>query len=262
VGARPSPVPPEQLTYRVPPTFEDVDAERTHRKQRLAATFRLFAEYGFDEGVAGHVTARDPEFDDLFWVNPFAMYFGQIRVSDLICVDHQGNVVEGAHPVNAAAFAIHSQIHANRPDAVAAAHTHSPHGRAFSTLGKVLDPITQDSCAFVGDTGLFDDYTGVVLDLEESKRIAVALADHKACILRNHGLLTVGGSVDAAAWWFLAMERSCEVQLLADAAGTTVPIDPAEATKTHGQVGSEFVGWLSFQPLYDRIVAAQPDLLD
>jgi ribulose-5-phosphate 4-epimerase/fuculose-1-phosphate aldolase len=262
VGTRPTAVPPEQLRYRVPPSFDDVDAERTHRKQRLAATFRLFAQMGFDEGVAGHVTARDPEFDDLFWVNPFAMYFGQIRVSDLICVDHEGNVVEGAHPVNAAAFAIHSQIHANRPDAVAAAHTHSPYGRAFSTLGKVLDPLTQDSCAFAGDTGLFDDYTGVVLELDESKRIAVALADHKACILRNHGLLTVGSTVDAAAWWFIAMERSCEVQLLADAAGEPVHIDPDEADKTRGQVGSEFVGWLSFQPLYDRIVAEQPDLLD
>lgn len=262
VTNRPSPIPPEQLRYPMPPSFDDVDDERTHRKQRLAATFRLFARYGFDEGVAGHVTARDPEFDDLFWVNPFAMYFGHIRTSDLICVDGDGNVVEGEHPVNRAAFAIHSQIHAHRPDAVAAAHTHSPHGRAFSTLGRLLDPITQDSCAFVGDHGLFDDYTGVVIELEESRRIATALADHKACILRNHGLLTVGGSVDAAAWWFIAMERSCEVQLLADAAGETVHIDPDEAVKTHGQVGSDFAGWFSFQPLYDRIVAEQPDLLE
>jgi ribulose-5-phosphate 4-epimerase/fuculose-1-phosphate aldolase len=102
----------------------------------------------------------------------------------------------------------------------------------------------------------------VVIEIEESKRIATALADHKACILRNHGLLTVGGSVDAAAWWFIAMERSCEVQLLADAAGETVHIDPDEAVKTHGQVGSDFAGWFSFQPLYDRIVAEQPDLLE
>ncbi len=262
MGARPSPVPPEQLTYRVPPTFEDVDAERVHRKQRLAATFRLFADYGFDEGVAGHVTARDPEFDDLFWVNPFAMFFGQIRVSDLICVDHQGNVVEGAHPVNAAAFAIHSQIHANRPDAVAAAHTHSPHGRAFSTLGKVLDPITQDSCAFVGDTGLFDDYTGVVLDTDEGKRIAVALGERKAAILRNHGLLTVGHSVDEAAWWFITMERTCQVELEARAAGTPVPIEPEMARLTHSQVGTEIAGWYNAQPLFDWIIEDQPDLLN
>ncbi|MTV27116.1 class II aldolase/adducin family protein [Nitriliruptoraceae bacterium ZYF776] len=261
MGTRPTPVPPEQLTYRIPPSFDDLDDERTHRKQRLAAVFRLFAQLGFDEGVAGHVTARDPEFEDLFWVNPFGMYFGAIRASDLICVDHDGNVVEGSHPVNAAAFAIHSQIHANRPDVVAAAHTHSPYGRAFSALGRTLDPITQDSCAFHHDHGLFDDYTGVVLELDESKRIAAALADHKAAILRNHGLLTVGTSVDSAAWWFVTMERTCEVQLLAEAAGTPVRIDEDEAVKTQGQVGSEFAGWLSFQPLYDRIVTAEPDLL-
>lgn len=249
-------------THLVPPTFDDVAAEREHRKQRLAATFRIFAELGFDEGVAGHVTARDPEHPELFWVNPFGMHFGLVRASDLICVDQQGNVVEGDHPVNTAAFAIHSQVHAARPDVVAAAHTHSPHGRAWSTLGRLLDPITQDACAFHRDHGLFDDYTGVVLDVEEGKRIAVALGDHKAVVLRNHGLLTVGRSVDEAAWWFIAMERSCQVQLLAEAAGDPVLIDEDDAELTRGQIGSEFVGWLSFQPLYARIVAREPDLLD
>lgn len=82
-----------------------------YRKQRLAAALRLFAYYGFDEGVAGHITARDPELTDYFWVNPFGMYFGHIRVSDLLLVNHKGEVVEGHRPVNAAAFAIHSQIH-------------------------------------------------------------------------------------------------------------------------------------------------------
>src|SRR5207302_3979926 len=116
-------------------------------------------------------TARDPERLDHFWVNPFGMHFSRIRVSDLILVDHDGNVVEGNRPVNRAAFAIHSQLHAARPDVVAAAHSHSLHGKAWSTLGRLLDPITQDACAFYGDHGLFDDYTGVVLDLDEGKRI-------------------------------------------------------------------------------------------
>jgi ribulose-5-phosphate 4-epimerase/fuculose-1-phosphate aldolase len=164
--------------------------------------------------------------------------------------------------VNAAAFAIHSAVHAARPDVVAAAHSHSTYGRAFSTLGRLLDPITQDVCAFHGDHALFDDYTGVVLDVEEGKRIAHALGDHKAAILRNHGLLTVGRSVDEAVWWFVTMERSCQVQLLADAAGSTVKIDAEMAELTATQTGSHFAGWLSFQPLYDRIVAEQPDFLE
>src|SRR5439155_574615 len=166
----------------LPPTFDSVEEERLHRKQRLAAAFRLFSRFGFDEGVAGHITARDPELDDHFWVNPFAMHFGHIKVSDLILVNDKGDVVEGDRPVNTAAFVIHSQVHAARPDCVAAAHAHSTYGKTWSSLGRLLDPLTQDVCAFYDDHALFDDYTGVVLDLEEGKRLAHALGCSKAVI--------------------------------------------------------------------------------
>ena len=244
------------------PSFDSVDEERRHRKERLAAAFRLFSRFGFDEGVAGHITARDPELSDHFWVNPFGMHFGHIRVSDLQLVNHVGEVVEGGRSVNQAAFAIHSQVHAARPDVVAAAHAHAPYGKTWSSLRRPLDPITQDACSFYGDHGVFEDYTGVVLDVEEGKRIAHALGDGKAVILSNHGNLTVGHSVDEAAWWFITMERSCQVQLMAEAAGTPVLIDPEMAALTATQVGSHVSGWFSFQPLYDRIVQEQPDLLD
>jgi ribulose-5-phosphate 4-epimerase/fuculose-1-phosphate aldolase len=246
----------------MPPTFSSVEEERLHRKQRLAAAFRMFSRAGFDEGVAGHITARDPEHTDHFWVNPFGMHFSQIRVSDLILVNDTGEVVEGGRPVNAAAFAIHSQVHRARPDVIAAAHAHSLYGKSWSSLGRLLDPITQDACAFYGDHALFDDYTGVVLDLEEGRRISEALGQRKAVILRNHGLLTVGRSVDEAAWWFLTMERSCQAQLLAEAAGTPVLIDDAAAELTASQVGSQVAGWFSFQPIWDRITREQPDLFD
>ncbi len=240
----------------------DFARERLERKQKLAAAYRLFSRFGFDEGVAGHITARDPELTDHFWVNPFGMHFGHIKVSDLILVNHDGSVVNSDQPLNQAAFAIHSQVHAARPDVVAAAHTHSTYGRAWSTLGRPLDPITQDVCAFYEDHAVFDDYTGVVLDLEEGKRIAHSLGDNKAVILRNHGLLTVGHSVDEAAWWFITMERSCQVQLLAESAGTPKRIEPEMAALTASQVGSHLAGWFSFQPLYQRIVTEQPDLLE
>jgi len=245
-----------------PPTFERVEDERIHRQQRLAAAFRLFARYGFDEGVAGHITVRDPEFPDHFWVNPFGMYFGHIRVSDLLLVNHKGEVVEGDKPVNAAAFAIHSQVHQARPDIIAAAHAHSTYGKTWSTLGRFLDPLTQDACSFYEDHALFDDYTGVVLESQEGKRIAVTLGDRKAIILRNHGLLTVGHSVDETAWWFTTMERSCQVQLMAEAAGKPVLIDPDTASLTYSQVGTHYMGWFSFQSLYDMIVRQEPDLLN
>lgn len=244
------------------PKSETVEDERLYRKQRLAAAFRLFGRFGFDEGVAGHITARDPERLDHFWVNPFGMNFGHIRVSDLILVNEKGGVVEGNHGVNTAAFVIHSQVHAARPDVIAAAHAHSIYGKSWSALGRTLDPITQDVCAFYEDHALFDDYTGVVLDLEEGKRLAHALGDNKAAILRNHGLLTVGHSVDEAAWWFITMERSCQAQLLAEAAGDPVLIDSDMAKLTATQVGSHVAGYFSFQPLYEKIVREQPDLLE
>ncbi len=255
-------MPSDRLPARFP-TFDDVEHERQHRKQRLAAAFRLFGQFGFDEGLAGHITARDPELLDHFWVNPLGMNFRQIRVRDLICVNGRGEVVDGNWPLNAAAFAIHSQIHAARPDVIAAAHAHSVHGKAWSSLRRQLDPLTQDACAFYGDHGLFDDYAGVVLDLEEGKRIAHALGEYKAVILSNHGLLTVGRtSVDEAAWWFITMERTCQAQLLAEAAGAPVLIDPDQAEKTALLVGPPMAGWRAFQPLYEWIVSIQPELLE
>jgi ribulose-5-phosphate 4-epimerase/fuculose-1-phosphate aldolase len=245
-----------------PPSFQTVEEERLHRKQRLAASFRLFARFGYDEGAAGHITVRDPERTDHFWVNPFGMHFGHIRVSDLILVDEKGEVVEGNHPVNTAAFAIHSRIHAARPEVVAAAHSHSMYGKTWSSLGRLLDPITQDACAFYQDHNLFDDYTGVVYETSEGDRIAQALGGGKAVILRNHGLLTVGRSVDEAAWWFITMDRSCRAQLMAEAAGNPIPIAHEHALVARSQVGNNLVGWFQFQPLWQMISREEPDLFD
>jgi ribulose-5-phosphate 4-epimerase/fuculose-1-phosphate aldolase len=252
----------QQKNIRHPEALSSIEEERLHRKQRLAAAFRLWAKLGYDEGPAGHITARDPELSDHFWVNPFGKHFSLISVSDLLLVNHHGEVVEGNDVVNRAAFAIHSQIHAARPDVMAAAHCHSMHGKAWSSLGRLLDPITQDACAFYDDHVLFDDYTGVVLDTEEGKRIAHALGGNKAAILRNHGLLTVGETVDEAVWWFITMDRTCQAQLLAEAAGKPILIDEENARLTYTQVGSHLGGWFSFQPMYEMIVTQQPDLLD
>jgi len=250
-----------------PPSFATVAEERLHRKQRLAAGFRLFSKFGFDEGVAGHITARDPEHTETFWVNPFGVHFSQVKVSNLIRCDHEGNVVEGDFPVNTAAFVIHSRVHGARPDVIGAAHSHSMHGRAFSTLGCELAPLTQDSCAFYKDHAIYDDFGGVAVELDEGERIARALGQRKAAILANHGLLTVGHTVDEAVWWFITMERSCQVQLLAEAASARSgkpprTISEASAEQSARIVGTPFAGWFQFQPLYARIVKEQPDLLD
>jgi ribulose-5-phosphate 4-epimerase/fuculose-1-phosphate aldolase len=245
------------------PTLE---LERLSRKQRLAAAYRIFARYKFDMGGAGHITVRDPELTDHFWVNPAGVHFSQICVSDLMLVSHDGRIVHEparARPVlNGAAFAIHSRLHAARPDVNAAAHSHSLYGKAFSALGRPLDPITQDAAAFYQDHALLDRFTGVVFDLEEGDRIAATLGTHHAIILQNHGLLTVGDTLESCVWRYMAMENACQTQLIAEAAGQTrwMPHDVAVATQA--LVGGERAMWGGFQPYWQWITAQEPDLLD
>lgn len=136
------------------------------------------------------------------------------------------------------------------------------YGKSWSALGRLLDPISQDACAFYEDHALFDDFTGVVLDTSEGDRIAEVLGDRKAVILQNHGLLTVGGHVGSAVFWYLLMERSCESQLRAEAAGTVKMIRHEAAELTRGQIGSEVAGVFSFEGLYQQFLAEEPDLLE
>ncbi|MEG3629409.1 class II aldolase/adducin family protein [Streptomyces poriticola] len=257
----PPPLPTDRLQFAMPPMHDSVEDERRHRKERLAGALRIFGRYGLEDGVSGHITARDPEFTDCFWVNPFGMPFQHVTVGDLVLANSGGQVVDGRYHVNQAAFTVHSQVHAARPDVVAVAHCHSVHGRALAALGGLLDPITQESCAFYEDHALYDAYTGVAVDTEEGRRIAAALGSRKALVLRNHGLLTVGDSVDAAAWWFLSMERSCQVQLTARAAGRPVLIDHKAAVATREQLGGDIVAWINYQPLWQDVSRSEPDLL-
>lgn len=240
----------------------DFESEREQRKKVLTEAFHLFGRFGFDEGVAGHITVRDPEHLDRFWVNPFGVNFKLIRTEELLCVDHNGLIVHGDGHLNQAAFAIHAAIHAARPDVVAAAHAHSVHGKAFSSLHRELRPLTQDACMFFEDHVLFGDYTGVVVDSEEGKRIAAAIGSTKAAILANHGILTLGETIEEAVYWFITMERTCQAELLALAAGGGVPIPDDVARHTHGQVGSHVAGHFSAKPLFDWIRSVEADPLD
>ncbi|OAG17282.1 class II aldolase/adducin domain-containing protein [Alternaria alternata] len=248
------------LKVRKYPTFTRLEDERLYRKQHLAAAYRIFASRGFDEGVAGHISVRDPILTDHFWLNPLSAHFSLIRVSDLILVNEEGEVAEGDQPINAAAFAIHSAIHKRRPDVDAACHAHSVHGKAFSAFGRELDMITQDSIRFYKSHGVYNQFGGVVLASEEGERIADALGDGKAAILQNHGILTVGKTVDEAAFWFLSLDKTCQAQLLVDAAsagsGHKPKIIPdSEAAETYKNVGTPEKGWLAFQSYYDEVLA-------
>lgn len=247
-------------SFPQPPKFEDKYKEREYLKGRLAAAFRIFGKYGFDEGVAGHITLRDPVDPDTFWVNPFGVAFSMIRRSDLIQVDHKGKVIAGGECrlLNKAAYMIHAAVHRARPDVLCAAHSHSIYGRSFCALGRTLDTITQDSCAFHDDHVVYEQFNGVVLAEEEGRNIAQCLGNRKAALLQNHGLLTVGQTIEAAVFWFVSLEKCCHAQLMADAAvagrgGETIKIQEDDARFTYKAVGSPRAGWFSAKPLFDVI---------
>jgi ribulose-5-phosphate 4-epimerase/fuculose-1-phosphate aldolase len=254
---------PKVVDLEGPPQFDSFEDERYYRKTHLAGALRVFGKFGFSEGVAGHITVRDPEFPHMFWVNPFQMNFRHVKQSDLILVNHEGEVVYGNAPVNRAAFVIHAAVHQARPDIGAAAHSHSVYGKAFSSLGIPLAPLTQDSCIFYKDHTVISEQGGaVVFEIEAGRELASKFPTGKAAIHQNHGLFTVGETVDEAAFWFISMERSCQAQLAAMAAGEPIEIKDEYATYTQENTGYPLAGWFSFQPIWEEISRTEPELFD
>ncbi|KAK0636157.1 class II aldolase/adducin N-terminal [Bombardia bombarda] len=185
------------------------------------------------------------------------MSFSLIRDEDLIRVNHSGKVVDGGRNrlLNRAAYAIHAQIHKARPDVMCAVHSHTVYGRAFSATGRTLDMISQDFCTFYKDHVLYPNFAGLVLAEEEGQHIAAALGPHKAAILGNHGLLTVGVTIEAAVYYFVTLEGLCKSQLAADASAAAtgrplITIGDEEAADTYAAVGQPDGGYFGGLPLF------------
>ncbi len=267
LGDRKSVYQPAQEGRIFPREFEsDSPVEvREHRKQRLVAACRAFALWGFDYGFAGHLTVRDPERPELYWTNPMCVPFSQVKMSNLILADHEGHVVEGDHAINQAGFVLHGAAHKMHPDIVAMCHAHTEYGTTFASLGKPLAPISQDACAFFEDHAVVLEEAGqVAVEQDAGYHVCQSLGGVKAVIHQSHGLLSLSRhSIDAAAFWFMALERCCKQELAVLATGVDpilVPEDRARYSREH--VGSEYIGWLHFQTVYGQLAAEQPDMFD
>jgi len=182
-------------------------------KKRLVSAFRIIARRKMDDGIAGHISCRVPGTHDQFWVNPLGLFFEEITIDDLLVVDLHGNLLEGKLPYNRAAFAIHATLHARRHDVVSICHTHPPKGTAFSGLGRLLKMLDQNACAFYDDQALFSEYDGIVATLDQAEAMARAIGDKRVAILQNHGLITLGQSIEQAVVDMLDLERTCEINL-------------------------------------------------
>lgn len=185
----------------------------------------------------------------------FGRHFALLKAQDMVLVNEAGEAIGGStqYPVNAAGFLIHSAIHKRRSDVNAACHMHSTYGRAWSAFGKRLDMINQDSDTFCGEAqAVYGDFGGIVFESEESERLSEALGPKgKALILQNHGLLTVGKTVDEAAFLFTLMERCCEIQLLVEAVeanGLPKKVMSDEAAEYTYRATDSDVLYCEFQP--------------
>ncbi|KAF5528868.1 fuculose-phosphate aldolase [Fusarium phyllophilum] len=214
---------PEGVSLPGVPRFVTFSEQRTWIRQHMAAVFRHWSREGYTEGISGHISVRDPEFPDAFWFNPYGVHFGLLKASDMVLVNLTGQIIGGNETwqvINLAGFMIHTAVHKARYDVAAVCHCHTVYGKAWSVFGRRLEMLTQDTCKFYGDAqAVYDNHGGVVLGPEEGEKIAESLGLYgKGAILRNHGLLTVGQTVDEAAFLLTSMEKSCQVQLLAEAA--------------------------------------------
>jgi ribulose-5-phosphate 4-epimerase/fuculose-1-phosphate aldolase len=205
---------------------EVVSAEEWQLRVDLAAAYRLAALYGWSDLVFTHISARVPGPEHAFLINPYGLMFDEITASSLVKVDQQCNkLIDSPFPVNPAGFTIHSCIHQAREDAGCVLHTHSRAGVAVSAQKGGVLPISQQS-TFVLASLAYHGYEGVALNDAEKPRLQQDLGDRNFLVLRNHGLLTVGRSVQEAWLSMYTFENTCRIQIDAQAGGELVTIDP------------------------------------
>jgi ribulose-5-phosphate 4-epimerase/fuculose-1-phosphate aldolase len=209
-------------------------AERDQRRRDVAAGYRILASYGWGDDGSGHISARDPEHIDSFWLLRHGVAFAAAEPDDLVLVGPDGSARDGI-AVNWAAYCIHHPIHDARPDVVGVVHTHTGYGTPFAARCVPLLAMSQEACAFHDDQALFDGDALNIVDLDAGGQLAAALGPNRLVVLANHGLLTVGATVGQAVGFFVLAERAAEVQVKSP--GGRV-IDDAAAQRVYASIGA------------------------
>jgi len=203
----------------IPSLKDKVSPEEWEVRVDLAAAYRLVHRFGWEDLVFTHISARVPGAEEHFLINPYGLFFDEITASSLVKIDLHGNKVQDSpFPVNPAGFVIHSAIHAGRHDAKCVLHTHTVNGIGVSAQHGGLLPLSQHSMAVLGSLG-YHDFEGPALHDDEKPRLVADLGRNYHLILKNHGLLTVGETIAEAFTRMYYLERSCEIQIRAQAGG-------------------------------------------
>ena len=198
---------------KIPSLKEVVSTEEWQLRVDLAAAYRLVAAYGWSDLVFTHISARMPGPDHNFLINPYGLMFDEITASSLVAIDQACNKLrESPFPVNPAGFTIHSCIHEVRDDAGCVLHTHSRAGVAVSAQKAGVLPLSQQSTLILNSLA-YHDYEGVALNPDEKPRLQASLGHANFLMLRNHGLLTLGRTVQDAFLSMYFFENTCRIQI-------------------------------------------------
>ena len=253
------------ITLPKPPDPHHRPDERELRED-LAAAYRLVAHFGMTDLVYTHLSVRLPGKGHRFLVNPYGLLFEEITASSSVEVDAEGlPAQETAWPVNPAGFVIHSALHMGRANAACVMHTHTLAGMTVAAQAEGLLPLNQISMEFV-DRVAVHEYEGVAAaaNLSERQRLVRDMGDKPCLILRNHGLLTAGGTVAETFYWMYYLEQACRIQVSAQSTGTALSI-PSPDTQQRTVAQSPDCptrGWLPWQALRRKLDREQPDYRD
>lgn len=238
---------------------DEMSDAQWERRVDLAACYRLVDLYDMSDGIGTHISARVPDKPDVFLVNPYGWLFDEITASSLVEVDVEGQALTATErTVNPAGFVIHSCIHRARPDIACVLHTHTVPGMAVSAQRRGLLPLTQHAMQFYNRIG-YHEYEGLVTDPGEQQRLVAALGEHKALVLRNHGLITAGASVAEAFYLMWRLNKACKAQLQAMTTGEELVFPDEEASRKTSDVywgSSEMISelaWPAFRRQLDRL---------
>lgn len=212
-----------------PSVRDRVSSEEWDMRVNLAACYRLAAHFRMTDLIYTHISARVPGPEHHFLINAFGLLWDEISASTLVKVTLDGEVVDDptGNGINRAGYVIHSAVHRARADIVCVMHTHTAAGIAVAAQEQGLLPISQHAMRFTNSIG-YHDYEGLALELDEQARLVDDLGEHKAMILRNHGLLTCGESIPQAFDLMYYLERACQTQINALAGGAKLRMPPAE----------------------------------
>ncbi len=196
-------------------------------RQQLAACYRVFDHLGWSEMIYNHITLKVPGEEGAFLINPYGLHFSEVRASNLVKIDIDGNPLDDSpYPVNRAGFVQHALFHRHLPDAHCIAHTHTTAGMAVSSVAGGLTASNFYACNFAGQIA-YHEFEGVTVRDEEGARLLANLGDKRIMLLRNHGILVMGRTVPEAFIRHWALQRACEIQVATAAMGTPLEVSPA-----------------------------------